>query len=70
MADGTIKWYDRKKGYGFISIPDGDDVFVHYTGLAEEGSVLHEGDAVIFEIAAGEKGARADKVSVVSHANQ
>lgn len=68
MADGTIKWYDRKKGYGFISISDGDDVFVHYTGLAEEGTSLNEGDTVIFEIAAGEKGSRADKVAIVTKA--
>ena len=70
MIDGTVKWYDRKKGYGFISTPDGSDVFVHYTNLLEAGAVLYEGDVVSFEMTAGEKGPRANKVTVVSKASK
>lgn len=69
MADGTVKWYDRRKGYGFISAPDGSDVFVHYTSLSEEGTVLYEGDSVSFDLIPGEKGPRADNVKVVQKAN-
>ncbi len=64
MAEGNVKWYDKKKGYGFISFGDEPDVFVHYTSLKEEGTFLSEGDRVIFEIKEGEKGPRADAVAV------
>lgn len=64
MAEGNVKWYDKKKGYGFISFGDGPDIFVHYTSLKEEGTFLNDGDRVIFEIADGEKGPRADKVTL------
>ena len=66
MTDGTVKWYDKKKGYGFITCPEGQDIFVHYTNLVKEGSVLSDGDPVSFEIVDGEKGPRADKVAVRS----
>ena len=66
MTDGTVKWYDKKKGYGFIACPEGQDIFVHYTNLVKEGSVLSDGDPVSFEIVDGEKGPRADKVAVRS----
>ena len=69
MADGTVKWYDRRKGYGFISVSDGSDVFVHYTNLAEDGMVLYEGDSVSFDLIPGEKGPRADKVNVTQKAH-
>lgn len=68
-AEGIIKWYDRRKGYGFISVSNGNDVFVHYSNLSEEGTVLYEGDVVSFEMMPGEKGPRADKVSVIKKAN-
>ena len=64
MPEGTVKWYDKKKGYGFIKFEEGSDVFVHYTSLKKEISFLNEGDRVIFEIKEGEKGPRADLVSI------
>ena len=63
MIDGTVKWYDKKKGYGFVTADHGQDVFVHYTNLLEKGSVLNDGEAVTFDIVDGEKGPRADKVA-------
>jgi CspA family cold shock protein len=65
MIDGTVKWFDKRKGYGFIAYEDGSDVFVHYTSLAGEGMrTLEEGDKVCFEIVEGEKGPRADNVTL------
>jgi len=69
MVDGIIKWFDKKKGYGFISHEQGDgaDVFVHYTSFADENMrTLNEGDEVCFEIVDGEKGPRADKLTFKS----
>ena len=49
MADGIVKWFSNKKGYGFIEQNDGPDVFVHYTGIKSEGfKSLNEGDKVTF----------------------
>lgn len=63
MSDGTVRWFDKKKGYGFIAVTDGPDVFVHYSGIAGEGMrTLAEGDVVEFEIVKGEKGLRAENV--------
>ena len=63
MADGTVKWFDKKKGYGFISDSSDNDVFVHYTGFFDANiRTLHEGDKVAFETIEGEKGPRAEKV--------
>lgn len=64
MARGTVKWFSDKKGYGFIT-PDegGDDLFVHYTNIEEEGfRTLQEGQPVEYEPAEGEKGPEATKV--------
>ena len=67
MIDGTVKWFDRRKGYGFISYEGASaDVFVHYTGFANEEIKLMEGDEVCFEITAGEKGPRAENVTLKS----
>ena len=64
MPEGTVKWYDRRKGYGFIALDDGSaDIFVHYTNFVDELSTLNEGDAVEFTIIEGEKGLRADNVN-------
>lgn len=68
MVDGTVKWFDKKKGYGFISYNDDKDVFVHYSGFGEGLKTLDTGDSVAFEITAGEKGPKANSVTVKSHA--
>ncbi len=65
MAEGTVKWFDKKKGYGFISHSGNEDVFVHYTGFADENlRTLNDGDTVSFEIVQGEKGPRASNVAL------
>src|SRR5216684_2729595 len=57
MASGKIKWWDNKKGFGFIAQDSGQDVFVHYSAVAGQGfKVLNEGDAVTFDIVASDKG--------------
>jgi CspA family cold shock protein len=67
MAEGTIKWFNDSKGYGFISQEDGKDVFVHYTAIESEGfRSLVEGDRVEFELTDGEKGPQASKVRKIS----
>jgi cold shock protein len=63
MARGKVKWFDQKKGYGFISTDDGTDVFVHHTGIEGSGSkTLTEGQQVEFETEQSEKGPRAVQV--------
>ena len=63
MAEGTVKWFNSRKGYGFIAAADGSDVFVHYSSIASEGyKKLEEGDAITFDIVQGEKGPRAENV--------
>ena len=60
---GTVKWFNNQKGYGFISDESGKDVFVHYSGLQMEGfKSLEEGQAVEFDIVQGEKGPQATNV--------
>ncbi len=66
MANGTVKWFNEKKGYGFIEQEDGPDVFVHHSGINGAGfKSLKEGDEVTFDIEQGEKGPRAVNVTVV-----
>jgi cold shock protein len=63
MASGKVKWWDNKKGFGFISQEAGQDVFVHHTAIVGPGfKTLHEGEEVIFEIIASEKGPKAENV--------
>jgi len=64
---GTVKWFSDEKGFGFISREDGDDVFVHFSGIAGDGfRSLSEGQVVEFEITQGPKGSQATNVSIVS----
>ncbi|MBM2834434.1 MAG: cspA [Candidatus Brocadiaceae bacterium] len=63
MANGTVKWFNDKKGFGFISQDNGDDVFVHQTSIEGEGfRTLAEGDKVEFEVMKDQKGYKAAKV--------
>lgn len=67
MKTGTVKWFNAKKGYGFISDENGSDVFVHFSALNMDGfKFLEEGDKVNFEIVDGEKGPQAANVVKVS----
>ncbi|RCW52477.1 MULTISPECIES: cold-shock protein [Halanaerobium] len=63
---GKVKWFDEKKGYGFIEREDGDDVFVHFSALQQEGfKTLEEGQEVEFEIVEGDRGPQAENVEVI-----
>jgi len=62
-----VKWFNEKKGYGFISRDDGDDIFVHFSAIKRDGfKSLNEGDEVEFEVSKGPKGLQATNVVVVS----
>jgi CspA family cold shock protein len=66
MANGIVKWFNDRKGYGFIEQEDGPDVFVHHTGINGSGfKSLQEGDRVTFDIEEGRKGPAAVNVIVV-----
>jgi CspA family cold shock protein len=64
MATGVVKWFSPKKGYGFITMEDGQDVFVHYSAIGGAGfRSLEEGEKVAFEVTQGPKGLQASNVS-------
>lgn len=63
MAEGTVKWFNESKGYGFITAEDGTDVFVHYSSIQGDGfKTLAEGDSVSFDTEDGTKGLKAVNV--------
>ena len=67
MAGGKVKWFNEVKGYGFVTMDDGREVFVHYTGIKGEGyRTLSEGDDVEFEITEGPKGLQAVNVQRIN----
>lgn len=69
MSDGKVKWFNPRKGYGFIATPDGRDIFVHFSSISGDGyRTLVEGDPVTFDIVEGEKGLRAENVIATSAA--
>ncbi len=67
MNNGTVKWFNAEKGFGFIEREDGSDVFVHFSGIAGEGyKTLEEGQKVDFDITEGQRGEQATNVVVMS----
>ena len=66
MIEGTVKWFNDNKGFGFIEQENGDDVFVHHTAINSSGfKSLNEGDRVSFEIEQGQKGPAASNVTAI-----
>ena len=64
MSNGTVKWFNAEKGYGFISQESGDDVFVHFSAIQGKGfKTLEEGQSVSFEIEEGPRGKQASNVT-------
>ena len=67
MVEGTVKWFNSEKGYGFIAVDGGEDVFVHFSAIAMDGyKTLSDGQRVEFEITTGQKGPQAEGVRVVA----
>lgn len=68
MASGKVKWFDNKKGFGFIAQEGGDDIFVHHTSIQGQGfKTLNEGEMVNFEVIQSNKGLKAQNVLRAAH---
>ncbi|MFC0233034.1 cold-shock protein [Vagococcus entomophilus] len=66
--EGKVKWFDTKKGYGFISYEEQEEIFVHFTSIEQEGfKNLNENDSVMFEISEGIRGLQASHVQVIKN---
>ncbi len=67
MAQGTVKWFSEGKGYGFLTVDGGSDVFVHFSAIKADGfKTLREGEKVSFDVVDGEKGPQAANVVKLS----
>jgi cold shock protein len=67
VAQGSVKWFNNEKGYGFIAVDDGQDVFVHYSAIQGDGyKSLDENQRVEFEVVQGPKGPQADAVRLLA----
>jgi CspA family cold shock protein len=67
MVSGTVKWFDNRKGFGFIVGPDGNDVFVHYSAIGTDGfRTLKTGESVHYDLIDGPKGRRAENVRLAT----
>ena len=66
MINGTVKWFNNEKGFGFISVEGGDDVFVHFSAIQTDGfKSLEEGQQVSFNIVKGARGPQAENVTIL-----
>ena len=66
MQTGTVKWFNAEKGFGFIEIEEGNDVFVHFSAIQSDGfKTLDEGPRVQFEVTQGNRGPQAENVTVI-----
>ena len=64
--NGTVKWFNAEKGYGFVTTEDGEDVFAHFTQIQKDGfRTLEEGQAVSFDVVDGQKGKQAENIVVL-----
>jgi len=66
MPEGTVKWFNDSKGFGFITSDEGGDIFVHHTQIQSQGyRTLNEGDRVTFDLTQGDKGPKAMQVRII-----
>ncbi len=66
MSEGTVKWFNERKGFGFIEMDGGNDIFVHHSAIRAEGfRTLNEGQRVRFDVQQGQKGPAADNVTTL-----